>query len=234
MKKISKKIIIGSGLIVILLGSAWYFLGHQKINEAAPVLKTESATTPEKAFRIVAFGDSLTAGYGLSLEESYPALLEKELSQRGMSVEVINSGVSGETSAGGVRRAEFIRSLEPDVVLFGLGGNDALRLLPSEDLEKNLTTSLEILLAGDTPPKVLLLGMRAPGNADTQYRTSFDAVYPKLAKKYSLSLVPFFLEGVALNPEYSLPDGIHPNEAGYRIIIEKNILPKLLPLLSTE
>jgi acyl-CoA thioesterase I len=233
MKKISKKIYFLGALVILMLGSGIYSWLQNETDASQPVDPVSTIASAE-AIRIVAFGDSLTAGYGLSLNESYPALLEQELLKQGLKVEVINSGVSGETSAGGVRRAEFIRGLEPDIVLFGLGGNDALRLLSSEELEKNLTTSLEILLAGDNPPRVLLLGMRAPGNADAQYRASFDAVYPRLAEKYSLPLVPFFLEGVALDPAYSLVDGIHPNEAGYRIIVEKNILPFLNPLLLKE
>ncbi len=196
-------------------------------NEAKPVRSANE-------IRIVAFGDSLTAGYGLSLDEAYPALLERVLEERGYEVEVVNAGVSGETSAGGARRAEFIRSLDPDIVLFGLGGNDALRFLSPEEMEKNLDEALTVLRGGDRPPAVLLLGMRAPGNADALYRKAFDAVSPRLAEKFDLPLVPFFLEGVALDPRYTQADGIHPNQAGYQYIVEKNIVPMIELLLSVS
>lgn len=186
----------------------------------------------DDAIRIVAFGDSLTAGYGLPIEEAYPAILERALLDRGYVVEVVNAGVSGETSAGGARRASFIRSLDPDIVLFGLGGNDALRFLPPEELEKSIDTALTVLREGADAPLVLLLGMRAPGNADKEYREAFDAVYPRLATKYSLSLVPFFLEGVALDPRYTQADGIHPNLAGYQYIVDNNLFSLVERLLS--
>lgn len=216
------------GAALLALG-AFFFLSSR---EAPLVTPPSNPSAPgASAIRIVAFGDSLTAGYNLPLESAYPAILEQALTERGHDVEVINSGVSGETSAGGVRRAEFIKSLDPDIVLFGLGGNDALRLLSPIELEKNLSEALTILRSGDHSPKILLIGMRAPGNADASYRRSFDAVYPKLAEQFKLPLVPFFLEGVALDPRYTLPDGIHPNREGYQIIVEKTILPIVEPLL---
>ncbi|MFZ1626225.1 MAG: arylesterase [Candidatus Moraniibacteriota bacterium] len=229
MKKTTSGLVIITGLLIT--GTIfWLFF------RPAPILTgtDEPAlvpTAPAAEIRIVAFGDSLTAGYNLPIDEAYPAILERALALRGWSVEVINSGVSGETSAGGVRRAEFIRSLNPDIVLFGLGGNDALRLLPPTELEKNLSEALLILRSGDDPPRVLLIGMRAPANADETYRTAFDSVYPKLSKVFSLPLVPFFLEGVALDPRYTLPDGIHPNSVGYEIIVNRILLPPLLEIL---
>ncbi len=221
---------IGIGVFTLFLigGSLWLF---QK-NEGAPVLPAQEESTDSQKIRIVAFGDSLTAGYGLPIEEAYPALLEQALTDRGYAVDVINSGVSGETSAGGVRRAEFILGLDPDMVLFGLGGNDALRFLSPEELEKNLDAALAVLTDGSDAPQVLLLGMRAPGNASEEYRRAFDAVYPRLAEKYALPLVPFFLEGVALDPQYTQGDGIHPNLAGYQYIIDRHLVPLIEQLLS--
>lgn len=229
MKKTTSILIIaGSALLV---GAALWVFFHpdpipKETDEPARV-----ATAPVAEIRIVAFGDSLTAGYNLPIDEAYPAILERALTRGGWPVEVINSGVSGETSAGGARRAEFIRSLDPDIVLFGLGGNDALRLLSPTELEKNLSEALAILRSGDNPPRVLLIGMRAPANADATYRAAFDAVYPKLSKEFGLPLVPFFLDGVALDSRYTLPDGIHPNPAGYEIIVDRTLLPPLLEML---
>ncbi len=229
MRKTTSAIIIGGLVFLVALGIGLAVRFQLPAQEASP---PPAAAPMSPRFRIVAFGDSLTAGYNLPIEEAYPAALERALVDRGWSVEVINSGVSGETSAGGVRRAEFIRSLEPDLVLFGLGGNDALRLLSPAELERNLSEALSILRAGDNSPQILLIGMRAPANADAAYRSAFDAVYPKLAKQLGLPLIPFFLEGVALDPRYTLMDGIHPNPAGYQIIVERTLLPPVLEILS--
>ncbi len=231
MKTMSRSVflsVLGVMGIISILIAGWYF-GTPKMEPPKEVITSPLLDT----IRIVAFGDSLTSGYGLSLSDAYPAILERSLGEKGYRVEVVNSGVSGETSAGGVRRAEFIRSLSPDIVLFGLGGNDALRLLSPEEMEKNLDEALSVLRGGDRPPEVLILGMRAPGNADSLYRTAFDAVAPRLAQKYDLPLVPFFLEGVALLPQYTQADGIHPNQAGYQYIVEKNIAPRVEAILSS-
>lgn len=230
MKKTTSSLIFVT--ILLIAGMAAWLLFRpdptpREVDEPARV-----TTAPAAEIRIVAFGDSLTAGYNLPIDEAYPAILERALIRVGSPVEVINSGVSGETSAGGVRRAEFIRSLDPDIVLFGLGGNDALRLLSPSELEKNLSEALTILRSGDDPPRVLLIGMRAPANADATYRAAFDTVYPKLSKQFGLPLIPFFLEGVALDPRYTLPDGIHPNPEGYEIIVNRTLLPPLLEMLA--
>ena len=229
MKKMFKYIAGAMTLCVILIGG--YILSSRPDEALRAPLPVEDRAISAK-LRIVAFGDSLTAGYGLPMNQSYPALLEQALLERGYAVEIINSGVSGETSAGGVRRAEFIRGLDPDIVLFGLGGNDALRFLSPEEMEKNLDEALAILRQDSSAPQVLLLGMRAPGNADQQYRQMFDAVYPSLAAKYELPLVPFFLQGVALDPRYTQKDGIHPNLAGYQYIVDNHLIAPVEILLS--
>ncbi len=228
MKKIFKSALILIPLCILLGGG---FVWFSQKEEILPVTTIREESAVAEKVRIVAFGDSLTAGYGLPLDQSYPALLEQALLSRGHIVEVINSGVSGETSAGGVRRVDFIRSLDPDIVLFGLGGNDALRLLSPEDLEKNLDDTLALLRKGDDAPYVLLLGMRAPGNVDQQYRQAFDEVYPRLAEKYTIPLVPFFLQDVALDPRYTQGDGIHPNMAGYEYIVENHLISPVEKLL---
>lgn len=230
MKKTTSILIITGAVLLVGVAFSLFFRPDPTPKEADELARV--ATAPVAEIRIVAFGDSLTAGYNLPIDEAYPAILERALTRVGWSVEVINSGVSGETSAGGVRRAEFIRSLDPDIVLFGLGGNDALRLLSPSELEKNLSEALTILRSGDDPPRVLLLGMRAPANADATYRAAFDSIYPKLSKEFGLPLTPFFLEGVALDPRYTLPDGIHPNPEGYEIIVNRTLLPPLLEMLA--
>jgi len=230
MKKMFKSIVVAIVFCALFIGGGYVWLSQK--DETLPVPLPSEESEADDKIRIVSFGDSLTAGYGLPINQSYPALLEQVLTDRGHVIEVINSGVSGETSAGGARRAEFIRSLDPDIVLFGLGGNDALRFLSPEELEKNLDAALATLRQSPEAPQVLLLGMRAPGNADRQYRQAFDAVYPRLAEKYGLPLVPFFLQGVALDPRYTQRDGIHPNLAGYQYIVENNLVSPVETLLS--
>ena len=168
-------------------------------------------------------------GYGIPLDDAYPKQLEKELVGRGYDVTIINSGVSGETTAGGVRRVEFIRDQGPKLVLLGLGGNDALRRVPVMETEKNLRSILDVFRDAKIP--VVLLGMKSPLNAGLGYAQTFNAIYPRLSDEYDVLLVEFFLEGVALRRELNIEDGIHPNKEGYRKIVEENLLPTILPVV---
>lgn len=228
------KIIISSILIVCAGALVWYFLSMPKTT--VPSTQTVQNPVPESptTIKIVAFGDSLTAGFGLPLNESYPAQLEQRLRERGYDVTVINSGVSGETTAGNTNRANFIRAQNPDIVILGTGGNDALRFLPVEQAYLNIQSTLTTLLSGDTPPQVLLLSIQAPSNAGAQYKESFDALYPRLSSEFSISLVPFIVPEVALNPQRLQSDGIHPTKEGYEILVNTYILPAMKQsLLST-
>lgn len=182
----------------------------------------------EASFTIVAFGDSLTAGYGLPKSAAFPVQLEQKLKAKGHNVAVINAGVSGETTAGGVSRVNSIIAYEPDLVILELGANDALRGLPPGQAAENLAAIIRALMAKQIP--ILLTGMRAPVNMGPQYAGLFDKIYPNLAKTYGLKLYPFFLDGVALNAQYNLPDGIHPNAEGIRIITDR-ILPYVEPFI---
>lgn len=179
---------------------------------------------------IVAFGDSITAGYGLDVKDAYPAVLERALHDAGYAVTVINSGVSGETSAGGLSRAAFIASQKPDIVIVALGGNDMLRGIDPASTRNNLAGTIETLERGGAT--VVLAGMRAAANLGEGYVMQFDAVFPALAQEFDVPFVPFLLEGVALEKSLNQNDGIHPNERGARIMAEENLLPVLLPLLS--
>lgn len=178
---------------------------------------------------IIAMGDSITAGLGVELEEAYPALLEARLRAEGHAVRVVNSGVSGETTADGQRRADFIARQKGDIVIVALGGNDALRGIEPAAAALQLESIIETLVQSGA--RVVLAGMYAPRNLGSTYVGSFDAMYPELAKKYALPLIPFLLEGVALDPALNQPDGIHPTPAGQRIIMEKNIYPVIVGLL---
>ncbi len=181
------------------------------------------------ATRILAFGDSLTAGLGLAPEQAFPARLAARLAADGYAVEIANGGVSGDTTAGGVARLDWALGNHPDLVLLELGANDALRGIDPKVTEANLDAMLKKLTAAHVG--VLLLGMQAPGNWGPDYQKSFNAIYPALAKKYNVPLYRFFLDGVALNPSLNQPDGLHPNAAGVAVIVER-VAPQVERLLT--
>lgn len=172
--------------------------------------------------KIVVLGDSLSAGYNLPAGEGFPEQLQKTLTARGIKVEIIGAGVSGDTTSGGLARLDWSVPDNVDGVLLELGANDAMRGIPVELARKNLDAMLTRLKQRKIA--VLLIGMRAPPNMGEDYQMSFDAIYAALAKKHDVPLYPFFLDGVAANPALNLADGIHPNQAGIAIMIER-ILP---------
>lgn len=177
---------------------------------------------------IVAMGDSLTAGLGVSPQKSYPALLEQLLRERGLNYRVVNGGVSGETSSGARSRVDWIISMKPDLVILETGANDGLRGLAPELVRSNIGEIIEKMRQADI--SVILAGMQMVANMGPDYVTSFNLIYPELAAEHGVSFMPFFLEGVALQPELNQDDGIHPNEQGYRIIAG-NVLPYVLEVL---
>ena len=187
------------------------------------------ASTPAHAVRILALGDSLTAGYRLPLEEAFPAQLQAALKRKYGDIEVLNGGLSGDTTAGGLSRLEWALADKPDAVIIELGANDALRGLPTETTHANLDAILERLVQDDTP--VLLTGMLAPPNMGPNYANAFNAIFPNLAEKYQTVFYPFFLDGVAANPDLNMADGMHPTAEGVAIIVD-NILPSVYKLLN--
>lgn len=178
--------------------------------------------------RVVFLGDSLTAGLGLSTDQSYPALIGKRLEDQGFDYEIVNAGVSGDTSAGGLRRLDW--SLEGDVValVVALGANDGLRGLPPGDMKKNLSAVLDRAKARGIP--VVLAGMEAPPNFGPEYTRAFRQVYADLAEDYDVRFVPFMLLGVAGNPSLNQGDGIHPNARGTEMVADL-IWAELEPLM---
>src|SRR5919106_281424 len=174
------------------------------------------------ACRIAVLGDSLTAAYGLDVAEGFPARLEHALRERGYDCAVLDAGVSGDTSAGGLARLDWMLADEPSHVIVELGGNDGLRALPVEQMAGNLDGSITRLKDEDIP--VLLTGMLAPPNLGRDYGDAFAAVFPELAEQHHVPLYPFFLEGVAGDELLNQGDGIHPTAEGIAIIVE-NILP---------
>jgi acyl-CoA thioesterase-1 len=178
---------------------------------------------------VVFLGDSLTAGYGLPEADAYPALIAAALATEGRLVRVVNAGVSGDTSAGGLARLDWVLRLEPDVVVVELGPNDGLRGLPLEATEANLRRIVERARAAGA--RVLLAGMLIPPNYGPDYAGRFAAIYPRLAAELDVPLVPFLLEGVGGEPDLNLTDGIHPNAAGHRRMAD-NVLPYLRALVA--
>ena len=167
---------------------------------------------------ILAFGDSLTAGFGVPDAQSYPARLQKIIIENGYPHQVVNGGVSGDTTAGGVRRIKWLMKHNPEIVILELGANDGLRGLSLKEMESNLEQIIVICKEGGA--KVLLTGMKVPPNYGEEYTVEFEKIYIRLAEKHKLSLVPFLLEGVAGRREYTQPDGIHPLGSGYSIVVQ--------------
>ena len=198
---------------------------------ALPVVLLLLVASPASAADhvIAALGDSLTAGLGVSPEEAYPAVLEARLRREGFEYRVINAGVSGDTSAGGLRRIDWVLKLRPDVVIVALGANDGLRGQAPDVLRDNLTRIIERARAAGV--RVLLAGMRLPPNYGDDYARAFAGVYPAVARATGVPLAPFLLDGVAGDARLNQPDGIHPTVEGQRVIAER-LWPYLKPLLT--
>lgn len=177
-------------------------------------------------------GDSLTAGYGLSVNEAWPALLQSMIAEAGLSADVVNAGVSGDTTAGGLRRMDWVMHANVAVVILALGANDGLRGLATGELERNLQGIIDRARAANPDVRILIAGMRAPPNMGAEYVEKFDAVFPRVAEKNGAALWPFMLEGVGGVPEMNLEDGIHPNAEGQRRIADM-AWKHLRPLLET-
>lgn len=186
------------------------------------------AHPPADTPRIVAFGDSLTAGLGVAQDEAYPNQLEHRLAREGYRYRVINAGVSGETTAGGLRRLSWILQNHPQIVILELGANDGLRGLKLEDTRANLEQIIRQLEQAQVT--VVLAGMKMPPNYGADYTGKFEAIYPDLAKRYRLPLIPFLLEGVATSASLNQADGIHPTAEGHQVIAG-NVMRTISPLL---
>jgi len=218
-----------------LLGCAACGPGSQKSSRAA-VASSHAATddaapTDTTARRVVVLGDSLTAGLGLPPKQAYPTLLQERINDEGFKYSIVNAGVSGDTSAGGLARLDWALDGDVRVLIVALGGNDGLRGLPTRELTQSLSRIFE--RAEARRRRVILAGMEAPPNYGFDYAASFHRVYPALAKKYRTGLVPFLLEGVGGSAALNQPDGIHPTADGARIVAN-NVWTVLKPLLEAE
>lgn len=208
MKYASKHVIFKLLTLVFLLFSLSFPVKAQ----------TMPQDTDENRKTILAFGDSLTAGYGLLQGQSYPAQMEKELKALGYDVRIVNAGVSGDTTSGGLSRLDWsLKQAKPDLVILALGANDMLRGVTPDVTRANLDGMLDKIKAQGIP--VILAGMMAARNMGDVYVKSFDGIYPALAEKHGVTLYPFLLEGVAANPDMNIYDGLHPNEKGVAIMV---------------
>lgn len=203
-----------------MVGKAAWFISLIFLIQAAPAPKV-----------ILFYGDSLTAGYGLSVEEAFPSLVEKKLIKQGKSVKVVNAGLSGETSAGGLSRLNWVLRQPIDVFVLELGANDGLRGLPLEQTQKNLQTIIDKVKEKNKSVKIVLAGMMVPPNMGPEYTEKFKKLYPDLAKKNKAILIPFLLKDVAGIESLNQADGIHPNVEGHKIVAE-NVFKSISPLVN--
>lgn len=179
---------------------------------------------------ILFFGDSITAGYGIDSEDAFPALIHSKLDSNNYHYRAVNAGFSGETSAGGLRRVEWVLQQSVDIFILELGGNDGLRGVDPADTKRNLQGILDIVREKNSNITLILTGMEAPPNMGEDYTNAFRQVYKDLAQENDLIFIPFILEGVAGDPELNLPDGIHPTEDGHKIVADL-VWDTLVPLL---
>lgn len=203
-------------------------------NGAGDVSGTENSETPaataQEAKSILIFGDSITAGYGLEESQAFPAVIQEKIDDLGWKYNVINGGLSGDTSAGGLRRINWMLRAPVDILVLELGGNDGLRGTPPTATKQNLQAIIDAVKAENPKVEVILAGMQIPPNLGMEYTNQFKNVFPSLASENDALLIPFLLENVGGIPELNLPDGIHPTAEGHKIVAN-NVWAVLEPLL---
>jgi acyl-CoA thioesterase I len=224
--------IMKKALIILLCIITLFYNCTNDKKPAADNQTTEAkdSVAAAKKKTIVFFGNSLTAGYGLSPSQAFPALIQKKIDSLGLPYMVVNAGVSGETSSGGKTRIDWILRQPVDIFILELGANDGLRGIPLAETKKNLQDIVDKVMAKNPETKLLFAGMQIPPNMGQVYTTEFKNIYTELAEKNKMALVPFLLEGVGGEPTLNLEDGIHPNEEGHRIVAS-NLWKELKKLL---
>jgi len=210
---------------------------EQKSNPVPGVIEAQQAGVAEQkteqTYVILALGDSLTEGLGVKQKGSYPAILEQVLKEKGYDqIKVVNSGLSGETSSGLKSRLDWVLQLKPNLTILNIGANDAMRGLPLALTSSNIDDIITAIKAVDS--EVILAGMQIYDNLGREYVVGFKDMYPQLAEKHKLTMIPFFLDHVAGNPQLNQADMIHPTTAGYEIIVNQNILPVITPILDRD
>ena len=206
--------------LVLLLGIISFLSSCGSNPEKKETVADEQAADATTKKTILFFGNSLTAGYGIDPEESFAGRIQSRLDSLKKDYRVINGGLSGETTAGGLSRLDWFLEEEPYLFVLELGGNDGLRGIPLAETKKNLLAIVDKVQAKYPNTKIILAGMQIPPNMGKEYTEEFKAIYPAVAKEKNIELIPFLLEGVAGNPDLNLPDGIHPTPEGHRIVME--------------
>ena len=206
-------------------------INEDKVIEENSNQELSSTNTSEKTKKLIMFyGNSLTAGYGLDPGEDFPSLIRNRIDSLGLDYEVVNSGLSGETSSGGLERIDWVLRQDVDIFMLELGANDMLRGQDVKATEENLRMILQRVKEKNSSTKIIIAGMQAPPNMGPEYVKFFNGIFPKLAKEFDAALIPFFLEGVAGEESLNLPDRKHPNVEGQKIVRENvwEVLENLL------
>lgn len=206
------------------------------MEEKKEAAKEDNAAAGEAAVEkknIIFFGNSLTAGYGLEPTQAFPALIQRKIDSLGLPYQVVNAGLSGETTAGGKNRIDWILKQPVDIFVLELGGNDGLRGIPISETRANLQEIIDRVRAKNPEVKIVLAGMQVPPNMGRRYAQEFQQLFRDLAQKNNTALIPFLLEGVGGIPELNLPDGIHPTAQGHEIVAE-NVWSVLKTVLKIE
>ncbi|MBA4743650.1 MAG: arylesterase [Muricauda sp.] len=198
--------------------------------ETSPPQETTVTETPDSNKKILFFGDSLTAGYGLEVSQAFPALIQQKIDSLGLDYTVINAGLSGETTASGKNRLEWVLEDDIDFIIIELGANDGLRGVPLRETESNLQSMVDTVQSKLPNAKIILAGMKIPPNMGPDYTSKFESLFPELASSENITLIPFLLENVAGIPELNQGDGIHPTVEGQKLVAE-NVWEVLGPML---
>lgn len=225
--KLWSKLTVGGSLLALAASGCGSGPDSREVLEEPVQIRTEETETIARPL-VMILGDSLTAGFGLSESEAYPALLAERLRTAGRPVRIVNAGISGDTTAGGLARVDWLLSQNPEVVVVELGGNDGLRGLSLEETEGNLDGIVR--RCRQAGARVLLMGMKIPPSYGAEYSGDFAALFEELASTHGVALMPFLLEGVAGDPNLNQADGIHPNAAGHRLLAE-SVEPYLVGVL---
>lgn len=207
-------------LTLLFIGCGQSKESKQKSGNDRKEESAESVKSKEDEKVILFYGNSITAGYQLDMDQAFPALIQKRIDSLGLNYQTINAGLSGETSAGGKSRIDWVLRTVPDIFFLELGANDGLRGLPLEETYKNLQDIIDAVEKENPEVKIIIAGMMVPPNLGEDYTSEFKNLFPKLSKENDAIYIPFLLEGVAGNPELNLGDGIHPTPEGHKIVAE--------------
>ena len=207
-------------LVVLLIASCNNSSSNSEKKDATNPIENNASKKASNEKIILFFGNSLTAGYGLEIDKAFPGLLQKRIDSLGLKYKVINAGLSGETTASGNTRIDWVLNQQVDIFILELGGNDGLRGISTEETRKNLQEMIDKVKSKYPDCEVILAGMQIPPNMGPEYTNSFRTIFPELAQKNEVALIPFLLADVGGEPHLNQPDGIHPNEEGHKIVAE--------------